>query len=159
MNQLPRSILPSVSSYQSGVLGLAPPPAPAFRSGSLGTPPVSGAVKSGVLGVFGTPPPSGAFKSGSLGILGAPPPSGAVKSGVLGSLGVPPPSGAVKSGSLGVFGDAYAGLGAGASIMPEYHPIGFGDMAAVSAIPKLAVAAAGLGALAVIWWAMKQRHA
>jgi len=151
----PRSILPSVSPYESGVFGSLPP-APAFRSGSLGTPPVSGAVKSGVLGVFGTPPPSGAFRSGSLGILGAPPPSGAIKSGVLGSLGVPPPAGAVKSGSLGVFGEAFSGLGAGASIMPEYRPIGFGD---VTVMPKLTVAVAGLGALAVIWWAMRRRHA
>lgn len=184
-HQLPRSVLPSVSSYQSGVLGFAPPPSGAFRSGSLGTPPPapafrsgslgggpppSGAFKSGVLGVFGTPPPSGAFKSGSLGVLGTPPPSGAVKSGILGSLGVPPPSGAFRSGSLGVFGDSYAGVGAAGSIMPRYRPIGdatavklaamygFGDTT-VPAIPKLIVAAAGLGAVAVIWWAMTRRHA
>ena len=160
------------SAYQSGILGFAPPPAPAFRSGSLGGgPPPSGAVRSGVLGVFGTPPPSGAFKSGLLGVLGTPPPSGAVKSGVLGSLGVPPPAGAFRSGSLGVFGESYAGLGAGASIMPEYHPIGdatavklaamygMGDASAVPALPKILVAVAGLGAVGVIWWAMTRRHA
>jgi hypothetical protein len=112
--------------------------------------------------VFGTPPPSGAFRSGSLGVLGTPPPSGAVKSGVLGSLGVPPPSGAVRSGSLGVFGDIFAGLGAGGSIMPNYAPIrGFGDDAApaVTAGPTLAVAVAGLGALAVVVWALTRKHA
>lgn len=184
--QLPRSVLPSVSAYQSGVLGGGPPPAPAFRSGSLGggpppapafrsgslgTPPVSGAVKSGVLGVFGQPPPSGAFRSGSLGVLGTPPPSGAVKSGVLGTLGGgPPPAPAYRSGSLGVFGESYAGLGEPGSIMPHYHPIG--DATSVNlaamyglgfptmpAVPKLVVAAAGLGAVAVIWWAMTRRHA
>jgi hypothetical protein len=122
-----------------------------------------------VLGVFGTPPPSGAYKSGSLGVLGTPPPSGAVTSGILGSLGVPPPAGAFRSGSLGVFGDSYAGLGAGGSIMPHYQPIGdatavnlaamYGLGAEMPALPKLAVAAAGLGAVAVIWWAMTRRHA
>lgn len=108
-----------------------------------------------MLGVFGTPPPSGAFKSGSLGVLGTPPPSGAVKSGILGSLGVPPPSGAFKSGSLGVFGDAY--VHPEGSIMPVYHPIG--DATALPMVSKIAIAAAGLGALAMIWWAMKRRHA
>lgn len=162
---------PPAGAFRSGSLGGGPPPAPAFRSGSLGTPPVSGAVKSGVLGVFGTPPPSGAYKSGSLGVLGTPPPSGAVKSGILGALGVPPPAGAFRSGSLGVFGESYAGLGAGGSIMPVYHPIGdatavnlaamygVGDLPTMPALPKLVVAAAGLGAVAVIWWAMTRRHA
>jgi hypothetical protein len=123
--------------------------------------PTAPAYKSGTLGVFGTPPPSGAVKSGSLGVLGTPPPSGAIKSGVLGALGVPPPSGAVKSGSLGVFGDIFNGVGAGGSIMPAYQQIGFGADAAPapSAVPKVAIVAAGLGALAVIWWAMKRRHA
>lgn len=146
--------LTPVSAYRSGL-----PPAPAYRSGSLGALPPAPAYHSGVLGVFGTPPPSGAFRSGSLGVLGTPPPSGAIKSGILGSLGVPPPAGAVRSGSLGVFGEAFGGLGAGASIMPEYQPIGFGDDAAASMVPTVAVAAAGLGALAVIWWAMTRRHA
>lgn len=190
---LRRSILPSVSPYESGVLG-ALPPAPAYQSGVLGAmrapswlqqvlrprwtrraPPAlrpvrpqngvgalppAPAYQSGVLGVFGTPPPSGAFHSGSLGVLGTPPPSGAIKSGVLGSLGVPPPAGAVRSGSLGVFGEAFDGLGAGGSIMPVYQPIGFGDdAAAAGVVPKIAVAAAGLGAVAVIWWAMSRRHA
>lgn len=163
---------PPAGAFRSGSLGGGPPPAPAYHSGSLGGgPPPSGAFRSGVLGVFGTPPPSGAFKSGSLGVLGAPPPSGAVKSGILGSLGVPPPAGAVRSGSLGVLGESYAGLGAGGSIMPVYHPIGdatavklaamygFGDTPAMPALPKLVVAAAGLGAVAVIWWAMTRRHA
>ena len=163
---------PPAPAYHSGSLGGGPPPAPAYHSGSLGGgPPPSGAYHSGVLGVFGTPPPSGAFRSGSLGVLGAPPPSGAVKSGILGSLGVPPPAGAFRSGSLGVFGEAYAGLGAGGSIMPVYHPIGdatavnlaamygLGDMPAMPSTAKILVAVAGVGALGVMWWAMKRRHA
>jgi hypothetical protein len=65
----------------------------------------------------------------------------------------------VRSGSLGVFGEAFEGLGAGGSIMPAYQPIGFGADTAAGVVPKLAVAVAGLGALAVIWWAMSRRHA
>jgi len=128
-------------AYQSGVLG-ALPPAPAFRSGSLG-----------VLGFV--PPVSGAVRSGSLGILGAPPPSGAVKSGVLGTLGGgPPPSGAVRSGSLGVLGEYFAqnGLGADAVVMPT-------AVGPKPAMATLTMAIAGLGAVAAIWWAMTRRHA
>ena len=142
----------------SGVLGLMPPPARArrtgvlgrlstvraypdgaYQDGALGVPPVSGAYRSGALGV---PPVSGAVRSGSLGSLGI---------GSLGSLGSPAPAPSFRSGSLGEF-FAQNGFGADAAAMPTMS-------STKPAVATAAVALAGFGALAVIWWAMTRRHA
>jgi len=128
-------------AYQDGALGV-PPVSGAYRSGALGVPPVSGAVRSGSLGSLGI---------GSLGSLGSPAPAPSFRSGSLGSLGSPAPAPSFRSGSLGEF-FAQNGFGADAAAMPTMS-------STKPAVATAAVALAGFGALAVIWWAMTRRHA
>lgn len=73
-----------------------PPPAHAYRDGSLGQPPPAHAYRDGSLGALGQPPPAHAYRDGSLGVL-----SGVACAGCNGSLGQPPPAHAYRDGSLG----------------------------------------------------------
>jgi len=111
---------------------------------------------TGSLGVLGfAPPPVQARRDGVLGF--APPPAQAFRDGSLGEyfaqsgLGfAPPPAQAFRDGSLGEY-FAQSGLGADAAPVPM--PV------MKAAIPTMTIAVAGLGALAVIWWATTRRHA
>ncbi len=134
----------------------------AFQDGSLGTPPISGAVNSGV---FGSLPAIPAYRDGS---LGTPPISGAVNSGVFGSLPAAPayrdgslgfalpPVYARRDGSLGILsGRARPGRGGG--ILRGAAGLG-ADVSASAPAPAAAVRVpsvvwllAGLGAAAVAW--------
>lgn len=119
------------SAYRDGSLGFAPPPVHARRDGVLGMPPVAQARRDGVLGGM----------DGVLGGLGMAQPV-AFRDG---SLGFPQPV-AFRDGSLGWLGaDSPAVIAPGPAVLK-------------AAVPTMTLAVAGLGALAVIWWAMR-KHA